>query len=236
MRPAATPSQYKTSGNPTATTYGKYTILTYKNTGSASFTPANSMKVGYIVVGGGSASQSHYYGGTGGGVSYSPYSTGFNLTGGKTYPITVGAGGVAGTLGTNGGSGAASTFNGVKANGGTIGISGGTATGGTTNMKGADKVYWNEHGKNGPAVAISDIGVSTNYGGGGGGGNGGSFGGKGGLGGGGAASQVQAGRAGTGTAGTANTGGGGGACTGWSISTTPTAAGGSGVVVIFFTV
>jgi len=216
---------------------GNYAVYTFTS-GTSTFTPAANMQVGYIVVGGGGSSGtpggSYAGGGGGGGVVYSTYSSAKTFTAGTTYTITVGAGGTvpatgSGNPGTQSSIISGSVFS-VIAGGGAGGITnnGGTSAGGSytigTGATGSTGVTGITGGTgssgsapaNGITVTDSTVGISSIFGGGGGGVNGyGSTGG----GGYGVTTTGQAGNAGL-----PNTGGGGGS--GW--------AGGSGVVIIYF--
>lgn len=114
------PVTYTATGTYTTSTYSNYTILTYTS-GSGTFTPTNTnLKVGYIVVGGGSAGLKSYYvsgssagnkskggaGGNGGAGAYANY-TNSNLifTNNTLYNIVVGYGSTVKTTATNGNGG-----------------------------------------------------------------------------------------------------------------------------------
>ena len=134
------PVTYAATGTYTTNTYGKYTILTYTS-GSGTFTPTNTnLKVGYIVVGGGSAGLKSYVvptstsgnmakggaGGNGGAGAYSNY-TNSNLifTNNTLYTIVIGNGSTVKTTAT-GGNGGNSSISYSSTN--IINAQGGTAT------------------------------------------------------------------------------------------------------------
>lgn len=119
-------------------------------TSGTSFTvPAPSLKVTIYGAGGGSGG-GDYAGGGGGGEIAALHLTG--LTIGSTLAYTLGAGGVAGSAGVNGGSGGATTFNSVVANGGAGGTFGNTSTvgvGGAGGTGGAGSAFQRLPGGNG---------------------------------------------------------------------------------------
>ena len=223
---------YTTSSLP-----GNYAVYTFTS-GTCTFTPVANMQVGYIVVGGGGSSGtpggSYAGGGGGGGVVYSTYTNAKTFTAGTTYTITVGAGGTVPATGSGNAGSQSSIVSGsvfsVIAGGGAGGITnnGGTSAGGSytigTGATGSTGVTGITGGTgssgsapaSGITVTDSTVGISSIFGGGGGGVNG-----SGSTGGGGYGVTTYGP---TGNAGLPNTGGGGGS--GW--------AGGSGVVIIYF--
>jgi len=108
---------YSTSGSPTVTTDGSYTVVKYLSSGT--FVPTTSFNVEYLVVGGGGSGG----GGIGGGGGAGGYlaATGYTVTA-QSYTVTVGAGG-AQQSGDNaaGVNGADSVFGSITALGGGFG-------------------------------------------------------------------------------------------------------------------
>ena len=191
---------YTATGTYTTSTYSNYTILTYTS-GTGTFTPTNTnLKVGYIVVGGGSAGNpwgsgnndnnviKGGAGGNGGAISYSLLSAS-NLTINKNNicNIIVGSGSTSKDI-----SGGTSSLNDtIIAQGGTFtfpssagvytlfgNTNTATAIGGINNFPGGNTgaggqpVPLNTSGGVGRYVQIFDISINAYYGGGGGGGGG----------------------------------------------------------------
>jgi hypothetical protein len=171
--------------------------------------------VDYLVVAGGGGGGGYYYAG-GGGAGGLLSSTGFSVSGGITYTITVGAGGAAGAAAANGVSGSNSIFSSITTygGGGGAGVNGTAPNGGSGGGGVADLVNAGGKGVYPGSTYISatrqgyDGGTSSS------GGAGGASGGGGGAGGaGGSASGLTAGNGGIGSlqtiitsfSGTANT-------------------------------
>jgi hypothetical protein len=101
-----------TALSPTPTVLNGYRTHTYTTTGTSGFTPTVSGNVEVLVVaGGGAGGNNHAGGGGGGGVIYNPN---YPVIAGRSYTVTVGAGGVAAGTGannnTNGGNSAFGTL------------------------------------------------------------------------------------------------------------------------------
>lgn len=233
--------------------------------------PAGVTAVEYLIIGGGGGGGSLGGGGGGGGFRTG---TGYAVTGGTGYTITIGAlaaGGSAGASGTvgndsifdvltagGGGYGAGDDIAGgggraTNGNGGGAGNSGSAAGGagnGSGNTGGSAVIAGSGAGGAGAgaagssnsattggaagngSTATTNLGSGTYAGGGGGGGRGSSNGGTGGTGGGGTGGNATGSPAAV--AGTANTGGGGGGG-GYDSSYKAGAAGGSGVIILYWT-
>ena len=232
-----------TTGSPSITTSGIYTI--YSFTGSGTIVTGKAGLCDLVVqgAGGGGSYNLATAGGAGGAGGNNELSGSAYLTA-ATHTITVGAGGVtsgnqsAGTNGATsrcsgyfagGGGGGSAEATGRAAgtgsqgfNGGTGAVSGAGGGGGGASAVGANAAG-NVGGAGGAGVASSITGSSVTRGGGGGGCGTGSTGGAGGAGGGGAGGNASAG-----TNGSVNTGGGGGG----GESPPGGGSGGSGIVIV----
>lgn len=129
-----------------------YTIITFSSAGTTTWTaPAGVTSVEYLVVaggggGGGTSSYDTAYGGGGGGAGGFRTASGYAVTPGNSYTVTVGAGGAGGATGANPGSqGGNSVFATITATGGGYGAgrdsnmaggSGGSGGGGVRNGNG----------------------------------------------------------------------------------------------------
>ena len=170
------PVTYTATGTYTTSTYSNYTILKYTS-GSGTFTPTNTnLKVGYIVVGGGSAGLKSFFvsqsqignqskggaGGNGGAGAYANY-TNSNLifTNNTLYNIVVGNGSTVKTTATNGKGGDSSisysSTNIINAQGGTATYSEGNTQYKATNTASASGGVFNFNGGNG------NIGSTNSY-------------------------------------------------------------------------
>ena len=170
------------ANSPIPTALNGYRIHSYTSVGTSSFSPAVSGYVEVLVVaGGGSGGANNSGGGGAGGLIYN---SGYHVTSGQTYTVTVGAGGqsFAGGSGGSGYNGSNSIF------GGLIAIGGGGGSGGNTGVgnSGTAQAY-NGGSGGGQCRSISTVGqgifgqgnaggtnrVSSEGGGGGGAGGGG---------------------------------------------------------------
>jgi len=198
------PVTYTATGTYTKSTYGGYTILKYTS-GNGTFTPTNAnVKIGYLVVGGGSAgnpwglneiTNTGYYqdkrvggaGGNGGAIAYSLLNlSNITINQNITYNITVGSGSTTNTSAGN----PSNIDNIVVAQGGTKTViytnntkngntNTATASGGINNINGNNGASGGDHissasTANGTLISIEDININSYYGGGGGGGGRGS--------------------------------------------------------------
>lgn len=236
---------------------GSTTVISFTSSGTWT-APAGVNSVEYLVVAGGGGGQS----GTGGGAGGFRTATGFPVTSGTNYTVTVGAGGAAGIKGNDS---VFSTITSVGGGGGNVEAGGGSGGGGQRSSdlgartgkpgtvgqgnNGGDGMADNENGSGGGggggAGAVGGNG-SGQIGGNGGVGTASSIsgssvtyagggGGGGGTGGSGGSGGGGAGGTNSATAGTANTGGGGG---GWRRTDSNTSGGepgGSGIVIIRYT-
>jgi MSHA biogenesis protein MshQ len=245
-------------GSCTTSTVGSDTVITCTGNGSIAI-PSGVTSVRYLVVGGGGGGGGNTggWGSGAGGAGGVLNGTGFAVTGGATYTVTVGAGGSGGkggvSLGSNGGS---STFSALTASGGGGGASqgvsndganggsggsgrgngaGGTGIAGQGNNGGDGLASGNSAGGGGGAGAIGATPVDRNGGSGGSGVSNNISGaaityGVGGNGGG----RDNTYSGGNGAAGTPNAGNGGDGTPGGG-GTTTGGAGGSGIVIIRYT-
>lgn len=235
-----------TSSNVSVSYYGEYTILTFLNTDSITFTSLKNVPIGYIVVGGGGGAgwingglveQGGTGGGGGGGVAYVNSYLNSNLTCNIniTYNINIGTGGLSGNWLRSSTDGNPSYIQDsvtstklVNANGGNRSFSqrsagtGGTSSGGIINLTGGTGGALQGGSTISSIVSIPNIGLSKYYGGGGAGSFTGSF--SAGAGGGGNYASP----------GTTNTGGGGGGQASYLQEKDCNGYGGSGVVILYF--
>ena len=180
--------RYAFTCNPTSTTVGTDTVLTFANVGACSWqVPDGVTSVRALVVGGGGAGgggwTTKYFGNGGGGGEVIDATT--SVTPGTMVSLLVGNGGAATNYDSNSTSvnnGGTSSFSSLTARGGTStadktsrvgGVSGSLKTGGTgsatvTEGGGGGGAGVNGSGRNGGAGVVSNIsGISIQYGGGG---------------------------------------------------------------------
>ncbi len=242
---------------PTPGVFGDFRIHRFTSTGTTYFTPANSGFVELLVVGGGGGGGSSIYGQGGAGAGGVVYHKNYPVVAGRTYTVTVGAGGSPSNNGSNSvfgpivaiGGGTTGNFGGSGGGGGHSSPAhpGGGAVigqgnpggyhvysspypcggGGGAGGRGGDGNTSGGPGPGGPGLPFDITGSTVYYGGGGGATQYNATGSSRGGIGGGGDGVY----AGTGTSGLANTGGGGGAGGGNGVGGSG-GSGGSGIVVV----
>ena len=169
VTPAPSSAPYATGGD-SILFDGTYWIHTF--TSSGTFTPKKGLTCDYLVVAGGGGGASRW--GGGGGAGGLKTSTGFSVTNGTNYTVTVGAGGAGGSGAAynRGSTGSNSVFSTITSTGG-----GGGGTNGltpTTGGSGGGGGFFNQSGAagtSGEGNAGGNAWTTTAYAGGGGGGS-----------------------------------------------------------------
>lgn len=169
VSPAPSSAPYATGGD-SILFDGTYWIHTF--TSSGTFTPKKGLTCDYLVVAGGGGGASRW--GGGGGAGGLKTSTGFSVTNGTNYTVTVGAGGAGGSGAAynRGSTGSNSVFSTITSTGG-----GGGGTNGltpTTGGSGGGGGFFNQSGAagtSGEGNAGGNAWTTTAYAGGGGGGS-----------------------------------------------------------------